>query len=97
MSALHKLAGVFTIAKVHKVENKLSNMFIKVLMITSVLLIISLAGLAIKILFKKNGRFPNTHVGSNAEMRKRGITCAKRTDIGCNPVDSSGTCACDLH
>lgn len=85
------------IAKVHKVENKLTEMFLKVLMITSVLLIISLAGLGIKVLFKKNGRFPNTHVGSNEEMRKRGITCAKRTDIGCNPGDGSGACACNLH
>jgi len=87
---------VFSITKVHKVEDKLRNMFLKVLMITSILLIISLAGLGIKMLFKKNGRFPNTHVGSNAEMRKRGITCAKSTDIGCNPGGGSGACACNL-
>ena len=61
-------------------------------MITAILLIISFAGLGIKMLFKKGGKFPDTHVGSNAEMRKRGITCAKRTDIGCN----SGACACSF-
>lgn len=73
-------------------------MFLKLLMITSILIIISLAGLGIKMLFKKNGRFPNTHVGSNPEMMKRGITCAKRTDIGCNPSDqNSRACACTLE
>ena len=91
------MAEVFTKAKVHFVENILSNMFLKVLMITSVLIIISLVGLGIKILFRKNGRFPNTHIGSNAEMRKRGITCAKQTEIGCNPGDGSGACACNPH
>ncbi|MDO4707491.1 MAG: hypothetical protein Q4A61_03590 [Porphyromonadaceae bacterium] len=31
--------------------------------------------LAIRILFVKNGRFPNTHVGGQKAMRERGISC----------------------
>nr|WP_314688294.1 hypothetical protein [uncultured Porphyromonas sp.] len=31
--------------------------------------------LAVGIIFKKNGRFPNTHVGGNWAMRERGISC----------------------
>ena len=31
--------------------------------------------LAVGIIFKKNGRFPNTHVGGNRAMRERGISC----------------------
>ena len=42
--------------------------------------LIIVAFFAIKILFKKNGRFPNTHVGHSAAMRKRGITCVQTMD-----------------
>ena len=31
--------------------------------------------LAVGIIFKKNGCFPNTHVGGNRAMRERGISC----------------------
>ena len=31
--------------------------------------------LAVGIIFKKNGRFPNTPVGGNRAMRERGISC----------------------
>lgn len=45
----------------------------------SVILLIALAVtlLGVKIFFVKGGRFPNTHIHSNPEMRKRGITCAQ--------------------
>lgn len=39
-----------------------------------------MALLAIKILVKKNGRFPNTHIGHSAAMRKRGINCVQSMD-----------------
>jgi len=32
------------------------------------------------ILLKKNGKFPNIHVGSNPAMRKRGIGCVESQD-----------------
>ena len=39
-------------------RNKITEMFLKLLLITSVLLIISFAGLAISMLIKKNGSLP---------------------------------------
>ncbi len=54
--------------------------FIKVLLIAIVLVGISFAGLAIKILIEKKGKFPNLHIGSNKNMRARGITCAQTFD-----------------
>lgn len=37
-------------------------------------------GLAVQILFRKNGKFPNTHVGGNPHLRKQGISCAQTQD-----------------
>ena len=36
--------------------------------------------MSVTILFKKNGRFPNTHVCGNKHMRQRGITSAQTQD-----------------
>lgn len=46
------------------------------------LLTLSLVGLAVMLLgvrvfFVKGGRFPETEIGKNPEMRKRGIKCAR--------------------
>jgi hypothetical protein len=68
-------------------------MFLKLLIISLFFLIIAFAGLGIRILVKSHGRFPETHVGRNREMRKRGITCAQHTDIGCNPSDDFSECS----
>ena len=43
-------------------------------------LIIAISFLAITIIIKKNGKFPNIHIGGNKEMRKRGIKCAQSQD-----------------
>jgi len=66
-------------------------------------------GLAITILIKKGGKFPETGVGHNPEMRKRGLNCAKteelqafqlqrsiyntKENIKVDPTDFSGGCA----
>jgi hypothetical protein len=72
-------------------------MFIKLLIISAVLLGIALAGLAISILISPEGKFPETHISHNKEMKKRGITCAQRTDLGCTPIDNTSCCAgCDV-
>jgi len=47
--------------------------FLKIFGITLFFILVAFAGLATKILLKKNGRFPNTHVGRSKEMKKRGI------------------------
>lgn len=45
------------------------------------LLALAITGLGINIFFRKNGRFPETSVGRNSEMRKKGITCVKHDEI----------------
>ena len=44
------------------------------------LLLAAVALLSVSILLKKNGKFPNIHVGSNPAMRKRGIGCVEAQD-----------------
>jgi hypothetical protein len=44
------------------------------------LLLAAVALLSVSILIKKNGRFPNIHVGRNPAMRKRGIGCVESQD-----------------
>lgn len=41
---------------------------------------ICIALLALQILLKKDGKFPNTHVSSNPAMRKKGIKCVQAQD-----------------
>lgn len=36
--------------------------------------------LAVKILLKKEGRFPNSHIGANKKLAEKGISCAVSTD-----------------
>ncbi|HOP00482.1 MAG TPA: hypothetical protein PLV06_09895 [Bacteroidales bacterium] len=67
-------------------------MFIKLLILSGIIVIIAFVFLAIRILFSPGGRFPEIHVGRNRELRKRGISCARSTDTGCNPIDSNDGC-----
>ena len=53
---------------------------IKVFLLTTAFVAICMILLAITILIKKNGRFPNTHVGGSKAMRKRGIKCVQSQD-----------------
>ena len=36
--------------------------------------------LGLSTLLKKNGKFPNMHIGGNKDLAKRGITCATTQD-----------------
>ena len=54
-------------------------------MIKTFLIAIAFLGVAIllfgvKIFCTKNGKFPNSHVSGNKEMRKRGVTCVQSQD-----------------
>lgn len=52
-----------------------------VTIVASVIIVaIAFAFLGIKILFEKNGKFPNMHIGGNKDLAKRGITCATTQD-----------------
>ena len=57
-----------------------------------------------KLLFNKEGRFPNTSIGHNPNMQKIGVTWAKgdarkefnkgRQELGCSTTNTSGGCGC---
>lgn len=51
-----------------------------IFIIVVILLGIALIGLGITMLIKKNGKFPETHIGKNKAMKDRGINCANTTD-----------------
>ena len=44
------------------------------LLITVIILVVLLS---VKVIFKKGGKFPNTHIEGNAALREKGICCAK--------------------
>ncbi len=55
-------------------------MILKVILLSIVLVGIVFVLMSISMLIKKNGKFPNMHIGSNKEMQKRGISCATSQD-----------------
>ena len=52
----------------------------KVTILAVVIMLLVVVGLAIQILFRKGGKFPNTHIGSNTYMKTNGVTCAQTFD-----------------
>ena len=50
---------------------------VKLLFITFTIILISVVLLSIKVILKKNGRFPNTHIEGNKALAKKGIFCAR--------------------
>ena len=56
-------------------------MLLTVFLITIVLVGFAFAGLGVNILFRKNGKFPQTEVGSNKNMKNLGITCTKQDEM----------------
>ncbi len=48
-----------------------------VLLSTILLIALAVTLLGVKIFFVKGGKFPNTHIHGNPEMKRRGITCAR--------------------
>jgi len=69
-------------------------MFIKLLLPAILIVAIALLFLGIRMLIQKNGKFPETEVGRNKEMRKLGIQCAKAEEIKCR-YDVEKNSACD--
>jgi hypothetical protein len=68
-------------------------MFIKLLILSVIFLAIAALGFGVRILIKPHGKFPETHISRNKEMRKRGIKCAQQTDIGCNSSEGLPGCS----
>lgn len=53
---------------------------LKVFLLTVGILVLSMAGLAITMLIKKGGKFPNTHVSGNKHLKKNGVYCSQTQD-----------------
>jgi len=53
---------------------------LETILISVLIVAICIALLAIGMLLKKNGKFPNTHVSGNKAMRERGIGCVQSQD-----------------
>lgn len=62
----------------------------KVFLVTLVLVAFCVLGLCFNIIFRRNGEFPKYDVGSNEEMRKRGIRCFKDEDAVLHKKKCSG-------
>jgi hypothetical protein len=53
---------------------------LKIILVSVVLVGIAIAGLAFRILFKKGGKFPNTHVSGNKYLKRNGVYCSQTQD-----------------
>lgn len=53
----------------------------KTFLLALVFLSVGVAGMAISILVKKDGHFPDGEISHNKELRKRGIICAKEEEL----------------
>jgi hypothetical protein len=69
-------------------------MFLKLLILSLIFIALAALGFGIRILLKSGGRFPDTHISQNKEMRKRGITCAQHNDVGCHSTEGYPGCSC---
>lgn len=54
---------------------------LEVAVLSVIIILICLILLCVNIILKKNGKFPNTHVGGNPVLRKKGIKCAQTQDF----------------
>ena len=53
---------------------------LKVFLLTVGILSIAMIGLAITMLVKKGGKFPNTHVSGNKYLKSKGVYCSQTQD-----------------
>ena len=53
---------------------------IKLLLLSSLLLLLAMGAMALNIWAKRGGRFPDGHISHNKALKKKGIVCAKTWD-----------------
>lgn len=53
----------------------------KVFLLVLGVVVLCVAGLCVGILLRKDGKFPDTEISTNIEMKKRGIRCAKEEEM----------------
>ena len=66
---------------------------IKLIALAAVILFVALFGMAVRILFHKSHKFPETSAGHNKELRKKGISCPKHDEIKCWSKNQNKGCA----
>lgn len=66
-------------AKLYLCSTNLEEM-LETILISVLIVAICIALLALQIIVKKNGKFPNTHVSGNPAMRKRSVHCVQSQD-----------------
>lgn len=54
---------------------------LQLILICIAILAICIAGMAINIIVKKDGKFPDGEIGTNPNMQKLGIQCAKQEEM----------------
>jgi len=68
----------------------------EILLAAVILVGLCVFGLCFNIIFRKDGKFPETEIENNKEMRKRGIKCAKEEEMRLwGPRKKDGTPECD--
>ena len=53
----------------------------KVFLLAIALLAIGVAGMAVTIILKKDGKFPDGEISHNKELRRQGVICAKEEEL----------------
>lgn len=82
--------------------------FVRIFVAAIILVGFCVVGLGFNIFFRKNGKFPETEISSNKEMKKRGIRCVKEEEMklwgknikgdapSCDENSCSGCSGCDF-
>ena len=79
----------------------------KIFIATLILVAFCFVGLGFNIIFRKNGKFPETEISSNKNMKKLGIKCAKEEEMklwgdkkrgaSCEDLGCASCAGCELH
>jgi hypothetical protein len=70
---------------------------LKVIILAVFFLGLSFAALGIRILFFRNRKFPESSVGRNPELKKRGLNCASHDEIKCRrELGEHYSCGCHI-
>jgi len=54
---------------------------LKTLLLAIIILAVGVAGMAVTVIVKKEGRFPDGEISHNKALRSRGIICAKEQEM----------------
>ena len=54
---------------------------LKIFLLSLAVVAVCVVGMCFNIIFRKDGRFPETEISRNKEMRKLGIRCAKEEEL----------------